>query len=210
MNLKEARELLEKENNSKDYAVYFDKTRRVFKLQDDYLLLDYLDMIMQDPVEWLRLFPDSITSASAFAKPKAAVVKLTGYQPVREKLGDGFCDRCSAIVDQAYKKHAKGILDERRRVLEHQDVDDSGDGGDGGDDCITNDDWMGVQVKNTERASNAFETIHCNDYTQKELVLMETLKKREKAYEKVKALFLWMIKKHDPSNEDLWKMVLDD
>jgi hypothetical protein len=78
--------------------------------------VDYVEAIVNDPVEWLNSFPTKDTSEPALAKSKTAMLYLLAHEQVQAALG---CDLCSSASDKltaAWQANKKAILRARESL----------------------------------------------------------------------------------------------
>lgn len=115
MRLQEAYTLLV-EDGIADNCRYFTELYKYFQFRDDQLLKDYLEFIIQEPVDWIRGFPTKLTTKTSFSKPKTAVIKLLKKDAVHAALGSQYVDKVHDIIWKTYKQHWEAILTSRERM----------------------------------------------------------------------------------------------
>jgi hypothetical protein len=97
--------------NNRHFTVVYE----AFKFKDDGLLRDYIEFILNEPVEWIKGFPSKLRTRASFSKPKAALIKLLKTAPVQAHLGVDYCSKAHDVIWDTFKKHADTILDGREK-----------------------------------------------------------------------------------------------
>jgi hypothetical protein len=94
-------------------APAFKEVYKLYNFKDDDSLKDYCDLVIHEPVEWMRGFPAAWKSVSTFSKPRAAFHKLMKEPSVIEALGVEYCENVHNVVWKAFKEHMSEILEKR-------------------------------------------------------------------------------------------------
>jgi hypothetical protein len=115
MNLLEAYNLLV-EDGIADNQRYFAELYKHFQFKDTDRLKEYLDFIIQEPVQWIHGFPTKLTTKTSFSKPKTAVIKLLKKDKVHQDVGRGFADKVHDVIWKTYKKEWENVLKLRERI----------------------------------------------------------------------------------------------
>ena len=98
--------------NNRHFTVVYE----AFKFKDDAPLHDYIEFILNEPVEWIKGFPSKLRTRASFSKPKAALIKLLKTTPVQTHLGADYCSKAHDVIWDTFKKHADTILDGREKA----------------------------------------------------------------------------------------------
>ena len=94
-------------------APAFKEVYKLYNFKDDDSLKDYCDLVIHEPVEWMRGFPAAWKSVSTFSKPRSAFHKLMKEPSVIEALGVEYCENVHNVVWKAFKEHMSEILEKR-------------------------------------------------------------------------------------------------
>jgi hypothetical protein len=104
------------EDGIADNCRYFSELYKYFQFRDEQLLKEYLEFIIQEPVDWIRGFPTKLTTKTSFSKPKTAVIKLLKKTPVLTALGSVYVDKVHDVIWKTYKQHWESILANRETM----------------------------------------------------------------------------------------------
>ncbi len=104
------------EDGIADNCRYFSELYKYFQFRDEQLLKEYLEFIIQEPVDWIRGFPTKLTTKTSFSKPKTAVIKLLKKAPVQTALGSAYVDKVHDVIWKTYKQHWEAILADREKM----------------------------------------------------------------------------------------------
>jgi hypothetical protein len=115
MNLLEAYNLLV-EDGIADNQRYFGELYKHFQFKDTDRLKDYLDFILQEPVQWIHGFPTKLTTKTSFSKPKTAVIKLLKKESVHRDVGRPFSEKVHEVIWKTYKQEWENVLKLRERI----------------------------------------------------------------------------------------------
>lgn len=115
MKLIEAYNLLV-EDGIADNQRYFAELYKHFQFGDQDRLKEYLDFIVQEPVQWIHGFPTKLTTKTSFSKPKTAVIKLLKKEAVLKALGKQYVEQVHDTIWTTYKQHWEDVLKQRERI----------------------------------------------------------------------------------------------
>jgi hypothetical protein len=104
------------EDGIADNQRYFAELYKHFQFKDTDKLKDYLDFILQEPVQWIHGFPTKLTTKTSFSKPKTAVIKLLKKEAVHHDVGRPFAEKVHDTIWKTYKKEWEGVLKMRERI----------------------------------------------------------------------------------------------
>lgn len=116
-----------------DYMNYFDTMFKNSRRSPDSLLVDYLELIDNDPVNWIETFPSALKSSTALSKPKTAMKwALESCTQIISEYGDAKSKALTDKIVKAWKDNSKRICKYRSNMdAERQEVaSDLGSDGD--------------------------------------------------------------------------------
>lgn len=99
-------------------------------------LVDYLEMITNDPAQWIDTFPTKLRALTALSKPKTAMLwALKSCEAVRNVYGGDQCTDLYKKVSDAWKNNKDRISEQRLMLSNLQtnastDLENEGDDGD--------------------------------------------------------------------------------
>lgn len=112
MNIATALQKLKAKN--KEYCDSHERILKALNIEHTKTLKHYVELIHNDTLDWINIFPKEYCSRGALAKPKSALFHLLEKDvDVRKELGETYCDEVVKHVASVWKANWEAVLKER-------------------------------------------------------------------------------------------------
>jgi hypothetical protein len=190
---------------------YFKKQIVLFKVEPTSKLKDYLDIINDDPVQWLSSLPDDLTCKSAFHKYKEPIYKLIKHTKLHEDYGENYCVNLMNNIKQAFTINCQDIIDKRKnskKPVETITLDDNSSSETESDDGSELDiDTLEPTDKTNKKDTQHTQIENNNELTNKIQLLQDKLVMQEKYYESIIEYYKTSFNLITNTNEQLMKLL---
>jgi hypothetical protein len=100
-----------------EQARHFTRQVDALNIQTSTNIIDFFNIITQDPLHWLSSLPKEAQSDDALRKYKTPLNTLLNNTQVKELLGEQQCDNIRKNIQKGYKNNIEQVLKQRNKTM---------------------------------------------------------------------------------------------